>query len=102
MAEKSEDIRTTVSVRVLFKLAALVAAVLAGVSGPSLYVANAYSNQQWVSHVEFEKLEKRVDDGLARSDGSQRLLRIVICEQRHGKDGWDNVTNKCKTDLGLD
>ena len=103
MAKKSDDIKTTVSVRILFKLAGFVAAILAAISGPSLLIANSYANQQWVSHAKFEKLEKKIDDhaGAHGHEGLYRMTKVMLCEQRHGKDGWDAHANKCRIDLGL-
>ena len=101
MSDSSQDIKTTVSIRVLFKLAGFVTAVLAAISGPSLYVANAYSNQQWVSRVEFKALAKKVDDGDTRNGKLLRRMDIMLCEQRHGKDAWDLHADKCSVDLGI-
>lgn len=104
MAEPSEDIKTSVNVRVLYRIIGFVVVLLGLASGPSLVAANHYSAQRWVSHNKFTALEKRVEDHTKERghNGLDRMFRIVICEQRHGESGWDNIANRCKHDLGLD
>ena len=104
MAEGSETVQTTVTVKVLIKITVLVCVVLGAVSGPSLLVANSYANQQWVSQETMAALEAKVDshDRKVGHNGLHRLMEITLCEQRHGDDGWNSLANKCKTPLGIE
>jgi len=97
---RGEIVQTTVTVRLLFRLIAIVVAVVSAMAGPSIYVAWAAADRQWVPRAEFLTVKATFDKYITqdKQDATriEKKLDQAICLFTHGPMAWDIISMSCK------